>query len=81
MQLKCICVQTIRTNYNQLSFVTQKVMFAMKEKKYMNLDLDSSFWCWMGNDDYDDHYGGDLPLATLLFCVHFICMATKFIFV
>ena len=56
-------------------------MFAMKEKKYMDLDLDSSFWCWMGNDDYDDHYGGDLPLATLLFCVHFICMATKFIFV
>ena len=44
MQLKCICVQTYRTNYNQLSLITQKVMFAMKKR---NTRFYNNAWTWI----------------------------------
>ena len=64
VQLKSVCLQTFRTNYNQLSLVTQNVTFTIKEKKYnprrnLDLDFDRSYLCWAGDDDlfyYDDDY-------------------------
>ena len=64
VQLKSVCLQTFKTNYNQLSLVTQNVTFAIKEKKYnprrnLDLDFDRSSLCWAGDDDllyYDDDY-------------------------
>lgn len=69
VQLKSICMQTYRTNYSQVSLITQNVLFAMKEKKYVpqrhvDLDFDLPYWCWVGDDtyyddDYDDYYGSE----------------------
>lgn len=62
VQLKSVCLQTYNTTYNQLSLATQKVTFAVKEKKYptqrhVDLDFDRPFlyWPWVGDDDYDNN--------------------------
>ena len=65
MQLKSICLQTYNTKFERISLVTQKVTFAIKEKKapttqrHSDLDVDSSHWLWNADDYYDDCYDED----------------------
>ena len=65
VQLKSICLQTYDTKFERISLITQKVTFAVKEKKttipqrHKDIDFDSSRWLWMSDDPYDDCYDED----------------------